>query len=233
MMPKQPQQIPLDLAHRPGTSRDDLIPGASIAPALHLIDSWPDWPAPVVVIAGPRGAGKTHLAAAWREMSGATSLAAGSIEPAAFERAERGPVLIDDVDRLEIDEIGLFHLINVVRASGTHLLLTGRTPPAGWPISLPDLVSRLRAAAIVEIGAPDDGLLSAVLAKLFADRQVEVDPVVVPYIVNRMERSLERAGDLVERLDRAALARKSRITRALVAELLDDGREQESSGLSG
>ena len=82
LAPRRPQQIPLDLAHRPATSRDDLVPGGSIRPALHLIDTYPDWPAPVVVIVGPRGAGKTHLASAWQEMTGAASLAIAGIASA-------------------------------------------------------------------------------------------------------------------------------------------------------
>jgi chromosomal replication initiation ATPase DnaA len=222
LAPRRPLQIPLDLAHRPARSRDDLVPGASIRSALHLIDSYPDWPAPVVVIVGPRGAGKTHLAAAWHDMTGAASLSIAGIGAEALDWAERGPILVDDADRAPIDETGLFHLINAVRASRTHLLMTAATRPASWPIGLADLVSRLRAASIVEIGAPDDMLLAGVLTKLFADRQVDVDPAVIQYVVKRMERSFESANAVVERLDAAALARKSRITRALAAELLEE-----------
>ncbi|MHB2265694.1 DnaA regulatory inactivator HdaA [Aliihoeflea sp. PC F10.4] len=218
---KSPQQLPFDLAHRAATSRDDIVPSVSIAPALHLIDHYPDWPAAVVVLVGPAGSGKTHLAHAWQDMTGAVSPRPGHLAAAALDLAEGGPVLIDDVDVGTIDETGLFHLINAVRSSGTHLLMTASTAPASWPITLPDLASRLKAASVVEIGAPDDMLLEGVLTKLFADRQVEVEPSVVQYVVKRMERSLEAAGLLVAELDRLALARKSRITRALAAEVVD------------
>jgi len=179
-------------------------------------------PARLVAVLGPTNTGKTHLAAAWQEMTGAASLLVAGIGAEALDWAERGPILVDDADRTPIDETGLFHLINAVRSSGTHLLMTAATRPVNWPIELPDLASRLRAAAIVEIGEPDDLLLAGVLTKLFADRQVEVDPAVIQYVVKRMERSLESANAVVERLDEAALARKSRITRALAAEVLGE-----------
>ncbi len=86
---------------------------------------------------------------------------------------------------------------------------------------------RLKAAATVEIHEPDDMLLAGVITKLFADRQVEVEPHVVQYLVRRIERSLATAMRVVERLDRAALEQKSRITRALAAEAvsaMDEGQ---------
>ena len=80
-------------------------------------------------------------------------------------------------------------------------------------MALPDLASRLKAAATVEIREPDDLLLAGVITKLFADRQVEVEPHVVQFLVRRIERSLSTAIRVVERLDRAALEQKTRITR--------------------
>ena len=130
-------------------------------------------------------------------------------------------MLIDDVDAAAIDETGLFHLINAVRQAGTSLLMTSRRFPAAWGVALPDLVSRLKAAATVEIHEPDDTLLAAVTTKLFADRQVEVEPHVVQFLVRRIERSLSSAIDVVARLDRAALEKKTRITRALAAQVVE------------
>ena len=145
----------------------------------------------------------------------------------ALKAAEAGPVFVDDADRDGLDEQGLFHLINAVRSAGTQLLLTARRFPAAWGVKLPDLASRLRAATTVEIGEPDDLLLAGVITKLFADRQIEVEPHVVQYLVRRIERSLSTAIRVVDRLDRAALEQKSRITRALATEAvsaLDEGQ---------
>lgn len=223
----KPRQLPLDLAHAQGSSRDDLVIGPSNMQAVALVDRWPDWPAPVAVLAGPAGSGKSHLASIWREVSGAMQFAPGLLGAEAVAAAAQGPVLIDDIDAVPIDETGLFHLINAVRQNNSFLLLTSRRFPLGWNVTLPDLVSRLKAAATVEINEPDDDLLIAVTMKLFSDRQIEVEPHVVQFLVRRIERSLLSAIEAVARLDRVALERQSRITRALAAEIvaaMEDGR---------
>ncbi len=219
-----PRQLPLDLGHEPGYSRDDLIVSASNMAAVDIVDRWPGWISPVVVLAGPTGSGKTHLAAVWKAESDAIVIDAQNIGSAS---GEMGPFLIDDIGDGPIDEAGLFHLINSVRQSGSSLLMTSRKWPANWPVTLPDLASRMKAATTVEIGEPDDMLLSGVLYKLFADRQVAVDPNVIGFLVSHIERSLSTANRIVERLDRAALEKKSKITRALAASVvtaIDEGQ---------
>ncbi len=222
----RPRQLPLDFSHAPGYSRDDLVVSPANEEAVALIDRWPEWPAPVMVLSGPTGAGKTHLAAIWRSLSGAVSLRADDLSQTVGSLDAR-PVLLDDVDGAVIDENGLFHLINHVRANGSHLLMTARRFPSAWGVRLPDLVSRLTAAPTVEIHEPDDMLLAGVITKLFADRQIEVDLAVVQYLVRRIERSLATAIRVVEKLDRMALEEHSRITRALAAEAvsaMDEGQ---------
>jgi len=218
--PETPRQLPLDLGHTSGFSRDDLVVSQANVQAVALVDRWPDWPAPVVVLAGPAGAGKSHLASIWREMTGAVMLKASNIEPHLPTLDATRPVLIDDADLGRLDQNGLFHLINQIRGAGSFLLLTARRFPAAWGVTLPDLASRLKAAATVEIDEPDDLLLAGVITKLFADRQVEVDPSVIQYLVRRIERSLSAAMAVVERLDRAALEQKMRITRVLAGEVI-------------
>lgn len=216
----KPRQLPLELQHSTGFSRDDLIVADCNRQAVDLIDRWPDWSAPVAVLAGPTGSGKTHLSSIWCEASGAIELTPASLAEADLERLGKRPVLIEDVGSGPFDENGLFHIINSVLQSGSCLLLTSRQFPAGWPVQLPDLASRLKAAMIVEISEPDEQLLGGVMMKLFADRQITVEPHVISYLVHRIERSLATAMAVVDRLDATALENKSRITRVLAAEVL-------------
>ncbi len=213
-------QLPLGFVHDASSSRDDLVVSDPLSHAIRLIDDWPAWPSPVTILAGPTGSGKTHLANIWRDKAQATAISVCPGNTESLGVAERGPVLVEDMDRTGFDQTLLFHLINTVRQNRTSMLITSRIWPAAWPVELPDLRSRLKAATIVEIGEPDDELLARVIVKLFADRQLVVDEKVVSYLVNRMERSLDAAQLIVHRMDNLALSRGSRINRRIAGEVL-------------
>lgn len=199
--------------------------GPSNALAVAALDAWPQWPHPVLFLHGPAGSGKSHLAAVWKALAGAEDF-----DPSRFDPAGTGfAVLLDDLDRRDVDEGPVFALLNAARLGGGTVLVTARSRPAGLPLSTPDLGSRLRAATTIELGAPDDELLAGVLAKLFADRQIAIDPGLIRLMVPRMERSLEAAGRLAERIDRETLASGRRPTRRLLLDLIDEFPSEKSS----
>ena len=139
--PERPRQLPLDLGHAAGRSRDDLVVSAANAKAVALVERWPDWPAPVVVLAGPAGSGKSHLGAIWTAAAAAAVLDVRSLGAEAIAAASAGPVFLDDADAADRDDAGLFHLLNAARSAGTSVLLTARRFPAAWGVGLPDLSS--------------------------------------------------------------------------------------------
>ena len=62
-----------------------------------------------------------------------------------------------------------------------------------------------------------------VIVKLFADRQIRVDPPVVSYLVARIERSIAAAEAVVNRLDEAALAENRELRVPLARKVLGEG----------
>jgi chromosomal replication initiation ATPase DnaA len=213
--------LPLALPHAPEYGADSFAVGPSNRAAFAAIVRWPDWPAPVVVLSGPPGSGKTHLAHIWAERAGASVLTAGDLDRAGHGLADPGPALaVEDIDPACVPERSVFHLINRCKEAGTGLLLTSQAPAASWAVALPDLRSRLRMAAPAMLEQPDEELLRLVLVKLFADRQLTIAKPVVDYLLARMERSLGAAVRVVESLDRAALAEGRRITTPLAAAVL-------------
>ncbi|UEM06571.1 DNA replication protein [Skermanella rosea] len=204
---------------------DDFLVAPSNEAAVAWLDLWPNWPAPALVIFGPAGCGKTHLAQVWRARTQAPRVEPGDLRIETLPKllCEAAAVVIDNADKGTGDartERALFHLYNLARETGGYLLLTSESAPAHWGIKLPDLRSRLMAAPAVAVGAPDDALLAAILVKLFADRQLRVGDDVIRFLVTHMERSFDAARRLVADLDAAALAARRRITVPLARRVL-------------
>ena len=204
-----PRQLPLDLAYRPALGSADFVVADANRDAVAWIDRWPDWPAHALAIHGPKGCGKTHLAHVWQAKSGAVALT----EPPADGFTPPPRVLLDEPR--DWPETAFLHLYNAVREAGGHLLIASETPPARWEVALPDLASRLASVPAVALSAPDDALLVWVMAKQFNDRGLEVNDDVLRYVASRIERSFAAAADMVDKIDRAALAEQRKVTLAL------------------
>ncbi|MBK8907644.1 MAG: DNA replication protein [Rhodospirillales bacterium] len=227
-----PRQLILNLEHRPALTGDDFLVAGSNREAVAWLDRWPDWPSPALVLHGPAGCGKTHLVRMFLSQTHGRLFTGSEIATRDIaDLLEDYPAYaIDDADALVGDgpETALFHLYNMVREQGRHMLLTGRESPSRWPLRLADLRSRLRAAPSVGLGVPDDAMIRAVLVKLFGDRQVRIDEDVVSYLFLRMERSFDAARRLVARIDEEALRQQRKVTPQLVRDVLnrdDGGRE--------
>ena len=217
----QPRQLAFALPHAESLSRDDFLEGAANAEALGLIDAWPDWPNKVMLLAGPEGSGKSHLAAIWAEEAGARSTMAHALAASTVPGAlATGAVVVEDLAPDSFDERALFHLLNLAREDGAYVLITARIAPVNMEIALRDLRSRLRAVPVVQLKAPDDHLFRALIVKFCADRQMSIDEAVVSYVASRIERSFVAARRTVELLDSEALRLGRPVTRALAAELL-------------
>lgn len=225
-------QIPLDLGHRTALGREDFFISPANADAVAWIDRWPDWPAPVLVVQGPPGCGKSHLAAVWARRSGADLIGAQDLQRESAEdlaaRAEH--LALDPAEPVIGDresETALFHLYNILKEQGRTALVTLRTPPAQMPFVLPDLASRLRAAPLAAIAPPDDELLTAILVKLFDDRQIEIGREALAFALARMERSFAAARALADEADRLALSEKRPISIPLLRRVLENEQMEE------
>jgi chromosomal replication initiation ATPase DnaA len=170
---------------------------------------------------GPAGAGKSHLLAIFSRR--ARALRADAAQLPTLDRlvAEKpAAIALDDLERAA-DEKALSHLLNFATEHRVFVLTTAQKPPSAETVRLPDLLSRLRRAPMVEIGAPDEELMRAVLDKLLRDRQLLVEPPALAYAALRLERSLDAARAFVAALDREALAQRRPITRALAAQVME------------
>lgn len=227
----KPEQLTFDLPTRAALGRDDFFVSPSNALALQMLDMWPNWPTGKLALVGPTASGKTHLVQVWASRTSGAVLDAETLAAQDISALVNiGAVAVEGTDliallppdrRKETEEV-LFHLHNGLLNAGGSLLFTGTTPPSRWDIALPDLASRLRAAEVAQLEAPDDALLSAVLIKQFSDRQIDVSPDLIQYLLTRIDRSFAAAKAIVSALDKAGLSRKRAITPRLAGEILRD-----------
>lgn len=226
-----PAQLPLDLERSPAHGSDDFLVAACNAEAVQWLQRT-EWPARALVLYGPAASGKTHLAEVWRARHDGLRLTVddlridvlsdrlGSAQAVMFEEAQA-------VAGVAAHERGLLHLYNLLAGLRGRLLLTARQPPSAWGVVLPDLRSRLLASAVVEIGLPDDGLLSSLLVKLFNDRQLSVGVGVIEYLVGRIERSFDGARRVVAALDAASLSQRRAVSVSLARKILEQSEREE------
>lgn len=220
------RQLTLDLTTPPAHARGDFLPAPANEDALRTLDRPHLWPGGRMLLIGPEGSGKSHMAAFWAAENGARRIGGAALRPEAADllAVEGGAVAVEDADRIGRAagaEQALFHLWNLCGARDCLLLLTARVAPRDWGLALPDLRSRMDAMPQARLGPPDEGLMAAVLVKLFADRQLQVTSALIDWLALHMDRDLGLARRLVAAMDIAAMAEKSSPNRRLAAELLD------------
>lgn len=218
------KQLILDLPKRTSLGRGDFFISQSNALAVALIEDWQNWPNRKHILYGAKGSGKTHLSHVWAATTGAAVIPAADLVQHDVTELAQTNIVVDDLDQMAGDmttEQAMFHLHNLIAAQGNYMLVTGRSDPSKWHLSLPDLASRLQGARAATLSDPDDFLFIALLAKLFSDRQLFPAPDVLQYLLTRCDRSFEQAQIIVDELDRQALAEHRNITRRFAAEVLD------------
>lgn len=188
--------LPLSAAATAGT----IVVGPSLQGVLDALAAAPTWPFRTAILAGPPRSGKSLLAR-WFAASG------------------QGEA-IDDADLL--DEQALFHRWNRAQADGVPLLLVSGKAPGQWQVTLPDLASRLGAALLLEIAAPDDELLAGLIEAHAARLGMVLPEGATGYLLPRIERSHAAVEALAATIDRLSLERKAPVTISLLRDALTE-----------
>lgn len=217
-------QLSFDLPTKAAHGREDFYVSPSNAIAVGMIDAWENWSPRKLSLIGPNGSGKTHLTHVWAERANAAIINASDITGADIAALAKTNVAVEDVPTIAANtdaQTALFHLHNLALAEGQSLLFTATKPAQHWGLTLPDLKSRMEATHTANLQSPDDTLLSALLAKLFNDRQLIPHPDVIPYLTLRMDRSFDTARRIVTMMDKRALDQSRPLGRKLASEVLD------------
>jgi len=194
-------QIALPLGIAPGSQPRLIVIGQANEAVVEAFAHTTNWPFGTAILFGPPRSGKSLLAS-W------------------FTGSGRGDA-VDDADRVE--ETGLFHRWNRAQQLARPLLLTATSGGAGdWKIALPDLASRLAAALRLDIGAPDDAMMTELIAAHAEARGLAIGDDGARYLATRGERSHLAAERLVATVDRLSLERKAAPGPAIWREALEE-----------
>jgi chromosomal replication initiation ATPase DnaA len=225
-------QLALPFEHRPDYRSDTFIRAPSNALAVTWLERSAEWPDRRLALWGESGCGKTHLLRIWVRRTGAAVWSGAALPALATPPPPEG-IALDDADRFGAEE-PLLHLLNACREAGVPLLMTAATPPARWPVRLPDLGSRLCTVTAVPIGRPDDALLRDLLDALLLERRLAVSAAVRDWLLLRLPRAAAALRDAVQRLDHASLAARRPISRSLAADTLGlDAPDDNSASYDG
>lgn len=186
--------------------------------AHKAVTCWPIWADNIIMISGPRHSGKTHLARIWQDISDAYFLQVEELEDA----PKRGCYILDGVRFAPENEEKFLHFINLVRETGSYLLITTRKKPD--EIYLPDLSSRITALPCYYIMEGEGELMQIILARSFAERQVAIGPDVMSYIMSRMTRTYGNIDDIVGTLDALSMKEGRPITIHTIRKWREAGR---------
>jgi DnaA family protein len=216
-------QLPLALRYPPDQRLDTFVaaPPGSLAQLRALAQRQAD---ANVYLQGPEGVGKTHLAlAACAAVEGEghrarflpLHAARGRLADALDALEDNALVALDGLDAVageRRDEVALFDFHNRARAAGIALLYTARAAPDALPLVLPDLRSRLSQCVRIVLAPLDDDGRREVLRERAQRRGLAMDPAAYDWLLRRTGRDLAGLTSLLDRLDRASLAAKRRIT---------------------
>jgi hypothetical protein len=191
------RQIALPLDELRGGGSPSLIITDANATAFAGLGHAAAWPGRCAILIGPPRSGKSLMA---RYFSG------------------QGGTVMDDAEAGAAET--LFNAWNRSQENGAPLLLISRWHPSEWNMQLPDLKSRLAAAALLEIAPPDDEMIEQLLQKQLADRGAAISIDALSYVRRRVERSYAAIEGFARNANALAMAENAPVNLALVKRVL-------------
>lgn len=224
------KQFPLQFIQQPSMDITDYMVSECNAEAFRMVDTWPQWLSSGLIIYGPHGCGKSHLAHLFADKLkssapqplSVTIIDASAVNMRKVKRlAEENTALIVENLAENCDEEALFHLFNLFNVAGRWMLWTSLTAPGQLHFRLKDLQSRIKMLPSVEIREPDDFMMQMLIVKLFNDRQIMISPEILHYIMVMSRRSFAYIRELVEEIDYISLSAKTSISYKTVQQAMD------------
>lgn len=170
-----------------------------------------------LILYGPSGSGKTHLAHIWQKLNKAVFIDLNNFISAI---SAGNAFILEDIEKIQ-NEVLFLHCYNYAKENGKKLLLTSSLIPNAMNFRLNDLKSRILSTISVGITLESEELLRLLLVKQLTDRQLQVSPRIIDYILTQSERSLRRIRHIVDAIDKKSMYRSTGITIPFVRSILN------------
>ncbi len=220
-MQKSLKQYTLPLIQQPNFTSYSYFVSESNAPAYQLVELWPHWPTKRYVVYGPTGYGKTHLGHILRDLTDGVFLSATQITTQIFENIQpKTSYIVDDINDIK-EPPQLFHFYNLTVENECAVVYLSNIAPGQYDMGLPDLNSRFRSLALIELPQPDEPLCKAIIKKVFSDLQITVGEEIIDYMLGHMSRSLTDIHESIQLMNQTSLEQKRKITIPFIKELFN------------
>ena len=188
--------------------------------AFNIINGWPKWLKKTVNLYGEQYSGKSHLSKIFETKTTCLNIESINFTNEILLKFKTKQALIIENFNFNIPEKLLYSLINTVEQENKYLLITSLKPLNKFDFKLKDLNSRINNCWFVEIGAPDDELIYALIVKNFSDRQINIDKKIIEYIIKRINRSYKDIFLFIYKVDQLSLQKGKPINLSIIKKIL-------------
>ena len=221
------QQLTLGIRLRDDATFDNYFSGQN-EQVVHNLQMQEE---PYVFLFGADGTGKSHLLQAACHETGKKGLpvvylplAEEGLMPAMLDGLESMSLIaLDDIQEIignEDWEYALFNLYNRVREKGVSMLVSSAEPLASLNIKLADLKSRLSWGPIFQLSSLSDKEKQRALQQRAKNRGLDLTDDVVTYLLKRSSRDMNSLFALFEKLDKASMVEKRKLTIPFIKDYL-------------
>ena len=191
--------------------------------AFKLIESWPNWPGKWLNIFGENGSGKTHLSKILEKKYKRTKLVdARKVSNKIIEDLNIIDCLIIDNFENNIEEDLFYSILNQSKLLENYILINSRVSINKNNFILKDLISRVKSFIFIGIELPTDDLLKVFISKILSDKQISINPKLLNFIINNVERSYEKMFKFLKELDELSLSTGKSININLIKKVLEN-----------
>jgi len=201
-------------------NKEDYFVSESNKYAYKILKKWPRWSKKIVNIYGEKYSGKTHLANIFKKKANGFFINSDKINNDILKQFKLYETIIIDGFYNEVEEKLLYTIFNLVEQDNKFLIIFSRIPLSDFKFKLKDTESRAKNCLSVEIKAPDDELIFAIIMKSFSDRQITIDKKIINFILNRINRSYSKIHDFIYKIDELSLKKKKPINFKTIKEIL-------------